>query len=67
MIKESQIIFEQGKVWILDTKKSYHVQISGAFHSTTDSAYYRNPDGLSIALARAKYLVNLFKKREKSE
>lgn len=60
MIRESQIIFEEGKIWILDTKDSYSVQISGFTHSTTDSAYHRNSDGLSIAMARAKYLVKRF-------
>lgn len=55
--KESQIKHESGKYWVLDTGKSYAVMAIGVTHSTTDSAYERSDDGLSIAIARCNYLA----------
>lgn len=56
MIKESQILWQQGKVWVLDAKTSYDVMVDGITHAISDSSYHHNSDGLSIAIARAKYL-----------
>lgn len=55
--KESQIKHESGKYWVLDTGKAYAVMAIGITHSTTDSAYERSNDGLSIAIARCNYLA----------
>lgn len=55
--KESQIKHESGNYWVLDTGKAYVVMAIGITHSTTDSAYERSDDGLSIAIARCNYLA----------
>ena len=57
MIRESDIKHENGVCWVLDDKKSYIVLRVGLTHSTSDSAYPRTPDGLSIAIARCNYLA----------
>lgn len=62
--KESQIMHENGRYWVLDTLKSYAVMAMGVTHSTTDSEYKRSPDGLSIALARCNYLAKKSPKLE---
>ena len=46
-----------GRYWVLDTGKAYAVMAVGVTHSTSDSAYERTPDGLSIAVARCDYLA----------
>ena len=56
MIRESDIKHESGTHWVLDDKKCYMVLRVGLTHSTSDSAYPRTPDGLSIAIARCNYL-----------
>lgn len=53
---EKQIKHESGEYWVLDTGASYIVFHAGVTHSTSESAYARTPDGLSIAKARADYL-----------
>lgn len=61
-MRESDIAYEapNGRAWVLkDTKRkprSYTVMIVGVTHSTSDSAYSFDEDGLSIAKARADYL-----------
>jgi hypothetical protein len=59
-MKESDIAYETpcGKAWVLrDRKRSaYVVYTTGITHSTSDSAYTLDADGLSIAIARANYL-----------
>ena len=57
MIKESQIKHENGAYWVLDTKRAYEVLRAGSTHSVVDSAYARDADGLSIAIARCNYLA----------
>lgn len=54
--KETDIKHEAGKYWVLDTKRDYSVMVTGSTHSVTDSAYSRDNDGLSLAIARANYL-----------
>ncbi len=58
--QEKDIAYEaqNGKAWVLcDTKhKRYTVFRIGITHSTSDSAYTLDADGLSIAIARANYL-----------
>lgn len=46
-----------GVYWVLDTGKAYAVMVVGVTHSTSESAYERTPDGLSIAVARCDYLA----------
>jgi len=59
-MKESDLIYENDKAWVFSDKKKkqYTVFKQGLTHSTSDSAYAFNDDGLSIAIARAKYLGN---------
>lgn len=57
--KESDIVFEAGNYWVAkDTKrKLYVVYRAGITHSVEDIAMALNEDGLSLAIARAKYLA----------
>ena len=49
--------------WVLDTGKHYAVMVAGLTHSTSDSAYARTEDGLSVAVARCNYLYSQGKRR----
>ena len=55
-MKESDIIHEAGRYWVCKVQNTYTVYRSGITHSTSDSSYRQDPDGLSIAVARANYL-----------
>lgn len=55
--KESDIKYELGNYFVLKLKDSYGVFKNGLTHSTSDSFYHLNDDGLSIAIARCKYLA----------
>ena len=55
--RQKDIKHEAGPFWVLDTGKAYAVMVVGVTHSTSDSAYERTPDGLSIAVARCNYLA----------
>lgn len=55
--RERDIKHEAGSYWVLDTGKAYAVMVQGVTYSTSDSAYPRTPDGLSIAVARCNYLA----------
>ena len=61
-MRESDIMHETpcGKFWVgRDNKhKAYIVFRVGPTHSTSDSGYHLNDDGLSIAIVRADYLSN---------
>lgn len=59
--KEADIAYENGRAWVFrDTKgKCYTVFTVGVTHSTSDSAYPLDDDGLSIAKARADYLAKI--------
>ena len=59
MLKESDIMHENSGYWVLKDHKnrSYTVLKSGLTHSTADSSYELNDDGLSIAIARCNYLA----------
>lgn len=59
MYKEKDIKFEAGEFWVLDTGEAYNVMKRGVTHSVSDSIYARTLDGLSIAVARCKYLAKL--------
>ena len=54
--KEKDILHEVGRFWVLDTGKDYSVMVAGITHSTCDSAYTRDNDGLNLAKYRAEYL-----------
>lgn len=56
MYKESDIVYETPKSWVLKEKDKYIVYKIGITHSVSDSAYKLDSDGLSIAIARANYL-----------
>lgn len=54
MIRESQILYENGNYWILEAKPGvYQVMVKGLTHSTCDSAYA----DFDLALARCEYLA----------
>lgn len=55
-MKESDIIHEAGRYWVCKVQNTYTVYRSGVTHSTSDSSYRQDPNGLSIAIARANYL-----------
>lgn len=55
-MKESGIVFELGDHWVGKCKDSYTVFRNGFTHAVSDSSYCLNDDGLSIAIARCKYL-----------
>ncbi len=57
-MRESDIMHEAGAFWVGRTRKpdSYTVFRIGVTHSTADSSYAADPDGLSIAIARCNYL-----------
>jgi len=61
-MQESDIMHETpcGKFWVGRDKRqsAYIVYKVGPTHSTSDSGYHLNDDGLSIAIARADYLSN---------
>lgn len=55
MIRESSIKFEVGEWFVLETLAGYEVRRNGLCVSAHDSTYSRDPDGLSVAIARATY------------
>ena len=59
-MRESDIVFDlddQGDFCVVATPAAYEVLFAGATHSTVESAYAKDADGLSIATARCKYLA----------
>jgi len=57
MTRESDIMHEAGDYWVCREKAAYTVYRNGITHATSDSSYARDPDGLSIAIARCDYLA----------
>ncbi len=59
-MRESDIKYKNGKYFVLKDKQqsAYFVMKGGITHSESDSAYSLNEDGLSIAIARCKYLAS---------
>ncbi len=57
-MKEADIMHENGDYWVARERGSYTVYRIGVTHSTSDSAYARTADGLSIAKARCNYLAS---------
>ena len=62
--REEDIVHENGSAWVLKERDSYTVFMSGVTHSTSDSSYVRDADGLSIAKARADYLERRANEKE---
>lgn len=58
-MRESDIMHEVGNYWVARERGSYTVYKIGVTHSTSDSAYAKSDDGLSIAIARCNYLARL--------
>ena len=56
-LKEKDIIHEAGDYWVADEGSAFTVYKIGVTHSTSDSSYEHDPDGLSIAKARCDYLA----------
>ena len=67
-MQESDIMYETecGKFWVGRDRRqgAYIVFRVGTAHSTSDSGYNLDSDGLSIAIARADYLSNTNKNKE---
>ena len=57
MIRESDIMHGSGIYWVCRERGAYTVYKTGVTHSKPDSSYAKNPDGLSIAIARCYYLA----------
>jgi hypothetical protein len=58
-MKERDIVYENGTAWVFkDIRKDcYTVFRAGITHSTSDSAYALDEDGLSLAKARVDYFA----------
>lgn len=54
---EQDILHENGVFWVFRDRDAYVVFRNGSTHATSDSAYEKSPDGLSIAVARCGYLA----------
>ena len=61
MIKTTDIVYETTKAWVHRNVKGncYTVFRIGVTHSTSDSAYELTNDGLTLAIARARYLTDM--------
>lgn len=55
-MSEHDVVYEGPKAWVCRERSAYTVYRVGVTHSTGDSSYPKTDDGLSIAIARAKYL-----------
>ena len=62
MTREKQIIHENGMFWVCENSDDYTVYKIGVTHSVSDSAYEKNEDGKSIAIARCDYLSKRYEK-----
>lgn len=60
MIRETDIVHQTGDFWVYRGRSSYIVFRNGITAATSDSVYVRDPDGLSIAIARCDYLASCF-------
>lgn len=53
MIKEKDIMHENGKFWVLRKGGVFYVMVAEVTHSSSDSAY----EDLSLAIYRCDYLA----------
>ena len=60
MTSEKDIVYENGDYWVFDDRKAKHYVVfkNVGTHSVSDSAYERNDDEKSIAVARCDYLAS---------
>jgi hypothetical protein len=66
-VKESDIMWEGVEAWVGRERKAYTVFVhEGSTHSVSDSSYAKDEDGLSIAIARAKYLDKKLTSKKKN-
>ena len=63
-MRESDIMHEAGRFWVSREPSAYYVYETFPTHSVSDSAYTRDPDGLSIAIARCDYLARRAERKE---
>ncbi|QMV32344.1 hypothetical protein T2_00027 [Ralstonia phage Elie] len=56
-MRESNIKHEAGRFWVCDDGEKYLVMAAGITHSVSESAYTRDADGLSTAIARTDWLA----------
>lgn len=56
-MRESDIVHQVGRFWVWRGRTQYTVFCDGITHATSDSAYEKTSDGLSIAIARCDYLA----------
>lgn len=56
-MRESNIVYQIGSVWVGRMPTQYTVYVDGVTAAMADNSYARTDDGLSIAIARAKYLA----------
>lgn len=56
--RESDIVYETRTCWVKRDRNAYTVFRIGVTHSTSDSAYKKNADGLAMAKSRCAYLTN---------
>lgn len=54
--KEKDIIHETNSTFVLKEKDAYTVYRIGLTHSTSDSSYKLDKDGLNLAIYRANYI-----------
>lgn len=52
-MRERDIVYENGRAWVLQRRGVFVVFVSGVTHSTSDSTYADK----SLAIARADYLA----------
>ena len=62
MIKEKQIVHENGIFWVFEDAVQYTVYKNGITHSISDGSYEKNEDGKTIAIARCNYLSKRYEK-----
>lgn len=65
-MRESDIMHEKGSYWVGRQSNAYTVYKNGLTHSTSDSSYKKDPDGLSIAIARCNYLAKREEEKAKA-
>lgn len=67
MIKEEDIVYENGNYWVLKSKKGHCYFVMGSSpgntHSVSDSTYSLDDDGLSIAIARCNWMAKRAKEK----
>lgn len=55
MIRESDIVHENGNHWVLRTRQAYAVNLNRFSHAVEIARFSQSPDGLSCAIAYADY------------